>query len=62
LFINLAKLDFYDFLRGKETLFKTLCDKFLLRNTMGSFFDPRKTNIEKIKSECPEEFEELSTR
>jgi hypothetical protein len=29
---------------------------------MGSFFDPRKTNIEKIKSECPEEFEELSTR
>lgn len=62
LFVNLFWLDFYDFLEGKETAFKTLYNKFMLRNKMGSFFDPRKTNIEKIKSEYPEEFEELSTR
>ena len=62
LFLNLAWLDLYDFLKGKETAFKVFYNKFMLRNMMGRFFDPRKTDIERVKREYPEEFNELSVR
>ena len=62
LFLNLALLDLYDFLKDKETAFKVFYNKFMLRNMMGRFFDPRKTDIERVKREYPEEFNELSVR
>ena len=63
LFMNLAFLDLYVFFKDKETTFKTLYNnKFMLRNMMGSFFNPRKTDIERVKREYPEEFNELSVR
>ena len=62
LFLNLARLDIYDFFNDKDTRFKTIYNKFMLRNIMGRFFDPRKTDIEQIKREYPEEFNELSVR
>ena len=62
LFLNLARLDIYDFFNDKDTRFKTIYNKFMLRNIMGRFFDPRKTDIERIKREYPEEFNELSVR
>ena len=62
LFLNLARLDIYDFFNDKDTLFKTIYNKFMLRNIMGRFFDPRKTDIDRIKREYPEEFNELSVR
>lgn len=62
LFMNLCWLDIYDFFNDKDTHFKSIYNKFMLRNKMGSFFDPRKNNLEKIKQDYPEEFNELSTR
>lgn len=62
LFLNLARLDIYDFFNDKDTRFKTIYNKFMLRNIMGRFFDPRKTDIELVKREYPEEFNELSVR
>ena len=62
LFLNLARLDIYDFFNDKDTRFKTIYNKFMLRNIMGRFFDPRKTDIERIEREYPEEFNELSVR
>ena len=63
LFMNLAFLDLYVFFKDKETTFKTLYNnKFMLRNMMGRFFNPRKTDIERVKREYPEEFNELSVR
>ena len=51
LFLNLARLDIYDFFNDKDTRFKTIYNKFMLRNIMGRFFDSRKTDIERIKRE-----------
>jgi glycosyltransferase involved in cell wall biosynthesis len=62
LFMNLCWLDIYDFFNDKDTHFKSIYNKFMLRNKMGYFFDPRKNDIEKIKQEYPEEFNELYVR
>ena len=62
LFMNLCWLDIYDFFKNKETRFKTIYNKFMLRNIMGSFFDTRKNNHDWIKMTYPNEFDELVTR
>lgn len=62
LFMNLCWLDIYDFFKNKETYFKTIYNKFMLRNIMGSFFDTRKNNHDWIKMTYPNEFDELVTR
>lgn len=62
LFMNLCWLDIYDFLMIKILISNPFIISLCYVIRWGIFFDPRKNDIEKIKQEYPEEFNELYVR
>lgn len=59
LFFGLCWIELYDFFNEKDTAFKSIYNIYRVRNVVGDFFYPGNVDIEKIKKEYIEEFNEL---
>ena len=59
LFFGLYWVDLYEFFKEKNTKFKSIYNIYKVRNVVGDFFYPGNADIEKIKNEYTNEYNEL---
>ena len=59
LFFGLYWVDLYEFFKEKNTKFKSMYNIYKVRNVVGDFFYPGNVDIEKIKNEYTNEYNEL---
>ena len=59
LFFGLYWVDLYEFFKEKNTKFKSIYNIYKVRNVVGDFFYPGNVDIEKIKNEYTNEYNEL---
>ena len=62
LFFGLYWVDLYEFFKEKNTKFKSIYNIYKVRNVVGDFFYPGNVDIEKIKNEYTNEYNELFFR
>ena len=59
LFFGLYWIELYEFFKEKNTKFKSIYNIYKVRNVVGNFFYPGNADIEKIKNEYTNEYNEL---
>ena len=59
LFFGLCWAELYEFFKEKNTEFKSIYNIYKVRNVVGDFFYPGNADIEKIKNEYTNEYNEL---
>ena len=59
LFFGLYWIELYEFFKEKNTKFKSIYNIYKVRNIVGNFFYPGNADIEKIKNEYTNEYNEL---
>ena len=62
LFFGLSWMELYEFFKEKNTKFKSIYNIYKVRNVVGNFFYPGNADIEKIKNEYINEYNELFLR